>query len=252
MGVLKKRFFACIVLVLLLFLMICILEEHGRKQLKSIFKDGVVTIYDEDGVTDSYTASGRTIVIDAGHGGVDPGKVSIAGTEEKDINLSLALKLKEVLETDGYKVVLTRAADEDTCEGEYTKNGDLKKRVEIINSCDAEFVVSIHQNSYPDSSIHGAQVFYYSKSEEGKNMAECIQNSLLTMDSSNTRKAKSNDSYYLFRYTKCPTVIVECGFLSNPDEEALLMSEEYQTRMVQAIRNGIMQHGKNFQKNAQN
>lgn len=247
----KKRFFACVLLLFLLFAVVCLIEDYNEKKTESAdgaFAEGVVTFYEDGKKTDSYTTNIGTVVIDAGHGGVDPGKVSGSGTVEKDINLSVALKLKPLLEAEGYHVVLTRETDEAICTGSYSKVEDLENRVDIISDSEAAFVISIHQNSYTDSSVHGAQVFYCKESNEGKTIAEFIQNSLLAVDPDNTRLPKSDGSYYLFVHTECPIVIVECGFLSNPEEEKLLLDDEYQNLLAAAIADGIHQYQKSCQK----
>lgn len=185
-----------------------------------------------------------TVVIDPGHGGRDPGKVGVNGALEKDINLAIALKLKNLLEQNDVRVIMTRT--EDT--GLYSENdsnkkkSDLDKRIDIINSSGALFAVSIHQNSFSQSGVKGAQVFYHSQSEQGRKLAEILQKQLIeTIDDGNRRKAKSNTSYYLLKHTTCPLVIVECGYLSNHREAELLLDEEYQEKMAWAIHLGIMQ-----------
>ena len=186
------------------------------------------------------------IVLDAGHGGVDPGKVGVDGQLEKDINLSIVMKLKDALENDSElsaKVILTRTDDsglynEDSIN---KKREDMKNRCEIIEENKPDLVVSIHQNSYHSSSVKGAQVFYYEKSEKGKLLANKIQGHLVT-ELSNGKKGrveKANDNYFLILNVKCPAVIVECGFLSNEDEARLLVDEEYQKKITKAIVNGI-------------
>ena len=186
------------------------------------------------------------IALDAGHGGRDPGKVGVEGQLEKDINLEIVLRLKEELEKDNElnaKVVLTRSDDtgyydEDTVN---KKSADMKKRCEIIEEAKADIVVSIHQNSYHSSSVKGAQVFYYEKSEKGKLLANKIQARLvLSLSEENKgRVEKANDNYYLIMNVKCPAIIVECGFLSNMDEARLLENEEYQKKITKAIIEGI-------------
>lgn len=185
------------------------------------------------------------IVIDAGHGGNDPGKVGINGVEEKVLNLEIAFRLKRMLEAEGIHVVLTREDDN----GLYRTNTnnkkieDMHKRCEIITDAMPIFTVSIHQNSYPEEYVKGAQTFYYGKSQEGKELAERIQASLIErLDSENHRQAKANESYYLLKKTPTPTVIVECGFLSNTQEAELLTTEEYQEQAAWAIHMGIMQY----------
>ena len=185
--------------------------------------------------------SKHTVVLDAGHGGSDPGKVGINGALEKDLNLQITMRIKEMLEKKGIQVVLTRQTDEMLCQANASnrKQEDMKRRVELINEAKPFLAVSIHQNSYTDLQVLGAQVFYYSESEEGKKMAECMQNALLEADPDNTRQAKANDSYYLLKRTQVPTIIVECGFLSNPLEAEKLKTKEYQETIANAIVNGI-------------
>ena len=185
------------------------------------------------------------IVIDAGHGGIDPGKVGINDAEEKVLNLQIALRLKALLESEGIKVVLTRE-DENGLYKEGTKNKkveDMQKRCEIITEAMPVFTISIHQNSYPEEYVKGAQTFYYGKSVEGKELAEIIQASMVErLDKENHRTAKANESYYLLKRTPTPTVIVECGFLSNSQEAELLATEEYQEQVAWAIHMGVMQY----------
>jgi N-acetylmuramoyl-L-alanine amidase len=181
-------------------------------------------------------------VIDAGHGGDDPGKIGINNANEKDVNLQIAKKVKVLLEKQGIEVVMTREEDV-MLAGEDENNKkiqDMKARVQLMNDSGADMVVSIHQNSYTDESIHGAQVFYYTHSTEGKALAEILQEALLEVDSDNTRQAKADDTYYILKRTKSPTVIVECGFLSNSQEADLLITESYQDQLAESIMKGII------------
>lgn len=185
------------------------------------------------------------VVIDAGHGGADPGKVGQSGTLEKEINLSLALKLREYLERDGIQVVLTRETDDGlySAGAQNKKREDMAARVRIISEVQPEFVVSIHQNSYPTAECKGAQMFYYKGSEKSRQLAELLQTTFLeVLQDGNKRQAKENAEYYLLRKTACPIVIAECGFLSNPSEEALLKTEEYQEKVAEALYLGIKQY----------
>ena len=119
----------------------------------------------------------------------------------------------------------------------------MKRRIAIIEEAQPDLTVSIHQNSYPEEYVHGAQVFFYTGSHEGQALAEMIQNQLVEKaDPENTRQIKANDSYYLLKKTGVPIVIVECGFLSNYEEAAKLCSEEYQERVAWAIHMGIVQY----------
>ena len=123
------------------------------------------------------------------------------------------------------------------------KRSDLNKRIEIINSSDAAFAISIHQNSFSQTNVKGAQVFYHTQSEQGRDLAITLQEQLIeTINDGNRRKAKSNTSYYMLKHTTCPLVIVECGYLSNYTEAELLLDEEYQEKMAWAIHLGILQY----------
>ena len=178
----------------------------------------------------------KIVLIDAGHGGADPGKVGINGALEKDINLQVARKVREKLEARGLEVVMTR--EEDIMQG--GKKEDLNKRIQLIEKSKAELVVGIHQNSFTDPEVKGAQVFYYSESEEGKAAAQVMQESLKTVDPSNEREIKANSSFFMLKNTKRTTIIVECGFLSNPEEAGSLVNNEYQEQLAEAICSGIM------------
>lgn len=195
----------------------------------------------------SIPMSSFCIVIDAGHGGADPGKVGINNILEKDINLSIALQLAEQLNSNGISTVLTRDSDIDLANGASNfKSADMRNRCALITEANPIFTISIHQNSYPAENVTGAQVFYYTQSTDGKELATTLQNSLITnADPSNKRQPKANDSYYLLKKTPTPTVIVECGFLTSPSESALLITPEYQEKMVNAIYLGIMEYLEN-------
>ena len=182
------------------------------------------------GSTDAYIKEMPVVVIDAGHGGTDPGKVGVDGSLEKDINLAVAKRLKTYLEQDDIRVIMTRETDT----GLYSdtdsrkKMADMKKRCEIIEESGADLVVSIHQNSYHEESVSGGQVFYYRDSAKGKALAEILQIRFsYVLGEQNRRLPKANGNYYLLLHVKCPIVIVECGFLSNRKEAGLLNSGEY-------------------------
>lgn len=183
----------------------------------------------------------KLVVIDCGHGGSDPGKVGVNDALEKDLNLQIGKRIKKKLEKKGYEVVMTRDKDETLAEeaSSNKKVQDMKARVALINETAPPIAVSIHQNSYQQESVHGAQVFYYSHSTDGEEAAKIMQEALLSADPDNTRQAKANDTYYLLKRTKVPTVIVECGFLSNREEAELLVSEDYQKKLADAIVSGI-------------
>lgn len=185
----------------------------------------------------------NTVVLDAGHGGGDPGKVGVGDVVEKEINLQIAKKVEQLLKKEKVKVIMTREEDAMLAgEGSTgTKSADMKERVRIINEEAPQLAVSIHQNSYQDAVVHGAQVFYYSGSSEGENAAKVMQSALLAVDEDNTRQAKANDTYYLLKRTDVPTIIVECGFLSNPEDAQNLCNEEYQDKVSEAICKGILE-----------
>lgn len=193
-------------------------------------------------VSNQATEGNYTVVLDAGHGGEDPGKVGINGAKEKDINLAIAKKVKKYLEEQKITVYMTREEDCMLAETGSTnkKVEDMKARVEKINDSQANLAVSIHQNSYQEEGVKGAQVFYYSHSQEGQKDAITMQNALLELDASNTRKAKENDTYYILKRTEIPTIIVECGFLSNQEEADLLVTEAYQEDVAKSIVKGII------------
>ena len=184
------------------------------------------------------------VVIDAGHGGSDPGKVGINNQLEKEINLKIAKILKGFLQAEGIEVVMTREDDAGLYDDDASnkKVQDMKRRLEIIETADPVIVVSIHQNSYHEEYVKGAQVFYYSTSENSKQLAEVIQEQLRSLDPDNKREAKGNDSYFLLKKTSKPIVIVECGFLSNREEAEKLSSALYQEKMAWNIHMGIMKY----------
>ena len=163
----------------------------------------------------------------------------------KDINLAIAKRLKWYLEQSDVEVVMSREDDRglyDTSAGS-RKMSDMKNRCARVEESGADLVVSIHQNSYHQEEVSGAQVFYYRKSEKGKRLAEILQKRFdYALGDQNRRKAKPNDNYYLLLHVKCPIVIVECGFLSNWKEAALLKTEEYQDRVAYTLHMGIMEY----------
>ena len=189
-------------------------------------------------------AGKRLVIVDAGHGGNDPGKIGVDDSKEKEINLQIAKKLKVLLEQQDLEVRMTREEDQGLYE-EHSSNKkvqDLKNRCELINGMNPDCVISIHQNSYHQEPISGGQVFYYKTSERGKRLAEILQRRFdYVLGERNTRQAKPNGNYYLLLHVKQPIVIVECGFLSNWKEAADLNAEEYQDRLAWTLHMGIME-----------
>lgn len=191
------------------------------------------------------------VVIDAGHGGIDPGKVGINQALEKDINLLIARKVKRYLELSDVEVIMTREGEDGlySPEDSNKKVQDMKNRVALIDSSGADLAVSIHQNSYSEEYVKGAQVFYYATSIHGQKMAEIMQNTMAeVLDRENRREAKANDSYYLLKKTETPIIIAECGFLSNSEEAKLLMQEDYQDRVAWAIHLGILRYASTMER----
>ncbi len=211
----------------------------------------LVSMYYLAGTAAQYTMSlqkqkeRKIVIIDAGHGGDDPGKVGINGALEKDINLSIAFLVKKYLEQQDVTVVMTRNSDAGLyrAESPNKKIEDLKNRLAVIEAAGALLAVSIHQNSYTSEKVSGAQVFYYESSEEGGKAAELMQQQLRKgVDESNDREAKKNGSYYLLKKSSVPTIIVECGFLSNGEEAERLIQSAYQEKMAWNISIGILQY----------
>ena len=198
--------------------------------------------------TVSLPASGKTIVIDAGHGVPDEGAQSSNGTTEAETNLKIALKLQNLLEQSGCTVILTRSDenaiyDLDSKTLKQKKISDIKNRVKIGNESSADLFVSIHLNKIPQSQYDGWQTFYKEGSEDGARLAKTIQENLnKTIQKENNRIAKTIDKVYIIKYVEIPTTIVECGFLSNPNEEKLLLEDEYQNKLAWGIYNGIIDY----------
>lgn len=210
-----------------------------------VLKEGAKPVISLQTVLEKEEEPRPCVVIDAGHGGADPGKVGVDGSLEKDINLQIAKKLQQFLTAADVDVILTRDGDQ----GLYDENvsnkkvQDMKNRVALIEEKKPVLTVSIHQNSYHEEYVHGAQVFYYAESEESKALAERIQSVLAAeIDPDNARCAKANDSYYLLKKTSTPIVIVECGFLSNRAEAQKLSSEHYQEKAAWAVHLAVLQH----------
>lgn len=188
------------------------------------------------------TAGEITVLLDAGHGGFDGG-ASVDGIMEKHINLSLAKKLSDVLTQKGIRVIMTREEDKALSDGSDTssKRQDMRRRRALMEEHPTAIFMSIHMNKFEQSSCKGAQVFYGKKNEKSELLAECIQAAIKRdVLPDNHRKAKkAGDNIYLLSGAHQPAVIVECGFLSNPEEFKLLQTEEYQQKMANAIATGL-------------
>lgn len=189
------------------------------------------------------------IILDAGHGGMDGGCVSYNGVSEKGINLNIMLNLKALLEAYGYEVVVTRDSDtsihDEGIEGlSAQKKSDMKNRLEIFNSCENAIAVSVHQNQFTDPKYSGAQMFYTNTNPESEHLALALQQAFVdNLQPENTREVKlTGDELYLIYYAKVPSVMIECGFLSNPEEADLLQTEDYQKKVAFTIFKGINEY----------
>jgi len=188
--------------------------------------------------------SGRPkIVIDAGHGGIDGGTTSCTGVLESILNLEISKRLDPLFRLLGYETVLTRTGpDSVATEGEtirQQKISDLKNRVQMVEDADNALLISIHQNFYPGSRYAGPQVFY---NAAGKELAATVQKGLNRISISKERSSKKSEGVYLMEHTKVPAILVECGFLSNPQEEALLRQADYQKKLCAALVAAVVEY----------
>lgn len=192
----------------------------------------------------------KTIIVDAGHGGIDPGSMTDdQSVKEKDVNLKITKKVKELLEASGAMVILTRNDDTSlyteqagkTIRQKYNEN--LKNRKKIIQESSADMFISIHLNKFQESKYYGAQTFYPAGKEDDKQLATYIQGELKrVVDKTNNRKIKSTNDIYLIKDNEIPSTLIECGFLSNDKEAKLLNDEEYQDRIAWSIYVGIQKY----------
>ncbi len=200
--------------------------------------------------TFSLATASKVIVIDPGHGGHDPGKVGSQGIYEDEINLEIGMKLKGYLEQSGATVIMTRMDDSylEGPAGNTHKRKDMSFRKQVMQISEADIVVSLHQNAFTQPQVRGAQVFYYEASPQAKELAQAIQDSIGEYaDPTNKRKIKSSKDYYILKESQMPGIIIECGFLTNPEEEQLLVSEAYQDKMAWAIYRGIITYFEKLQ-----
>ena len=199
----------------------------------------------------STPSSGKVIVVDAGHGTPDEGAESSKGTTEAETNLKIALKLQNLLEQSGCTVILTRSDEQaiydlDKQTLREKKISDIRNRVKIGNSSSADMFVSIHLNKIPQQQYWGWQCFYNSKNQESIKLAKTLQSSLNeSIQKENKRIAMKLESVYIMKHVEIPISIVECGFLSNPEEEQLLLSDEYQDKLAWGIYSGIIEYFNN-------
>ena len=202
----------------------------------------------EEQTVAAFPMRNRIIVIDAGHGGPDGGASDATGVCEKDINLNIAKYLEVYLKQSGAKVVMTRTKDvslhtNDNASVKNRKREDLLKRKEIANTSGADMMISIHLNCFEQTKYNGAQVFYETNFAESKALATAIQKAMReNLNPNNNRlEQKINDTKIQFQNLSVPSVLVECGFLSNPEEASLLKTPEYQQKTALAVYLGIIQ-----------
>lgn len=198
--------------------------------------------------TVSLSVSGKVVVVDAGHGTPDEGAESEDGTTEAEINLKIALKLQNLLEQSGCTVILTRSDEDgiydiDSKTLKEKKVSDIKNRVKIGNESSADIFVSIHLNKIDEQQYDGWQTFYNENSSQGEKLATLIQENLNeSIPKDNDRVALTIDNIYIIDNVEIPTTIVECGFLSNPEEKESLLDDTYQNRLAWGIYNGIVDY----------
>lgn len=189
----------------------------------------------------------KVVLIDAGHGGIDAG-ASDNGAVEKEINLEIARRLQEYIEESGGVAILTRSEDVSTADKNRSKDltqkkSDLMERKKAIEKYNVDVFVSIHMNKFSQDKYHGAQVFYPSDSSESKKLGELMQETLReTLDKDNNRKAKADNSIYVLKDNEVPSVLIECGFLSNEEEAAKFKMPEYRQKVAWAIYLGLTKY----------
>ena len=243
MIIINKKRMLLIVFTLIMSISVC---QMNTKNIEKVNK--YIENKENTKMVNAVPVSNKVIVIDAGHGNPDGGAVGNTGTIEADINLKIALKLQKVLEESGAVVILTRSDENGIYDNEEESIGkkkvsDIKNRVKIGNKSSADIFVSIHLNKLEQKQYDGWQTFYKKSSDDGKKLAECIQNALNeNMDKENNRIAKNIDNVYIIKNVEIPTTIVECGFLSNYEEEEKLRKEEYQDKLAYGIYIGIMNY----------
>ena len=226
-------------------------REKGTLIIALLLAIGLVTWTGGSRVVQTLARGGmaRTLVVDAGHGGFDGGAVGATGTTEQDINLSIAQRVQSLAGFFGVSTTMTRtneqALDYDPSRPvRDNKVADIKAREQLVQNEKNPVFVSIHLNKFSDPQYHGAQVFYSSNHAGSRALAELLQAALIAgCDPSNNRQARpAEQSIYLMKVLTCPAVIVECGFLSNPAEEALLGDEEYHKKLAACIVAGYLQY----------
>lgn len=185
----------------------------------------------------------KVVVIDAGHGGRDAGASGSSGLKEKDVNLEIAKRLKRYIEVGGGTAIMIREEDNGlySIDSPNKKKEDMKNRKQIIEESNADILISIHLNSFPQLQYYGAQVFYFKDSAASKQFAGIMQQEMRRiLDRNNDRVEKSTSEYFILKGNDIPSILIECGFLSNPEEERLLAQPEYQEKIAWSIYAGIL------------
>ena len=198
--------------------------------------------------TSADTAKKQVIVIDPGHGGLDSGAVGVTGVLEKDVNLSIVLALRDMFEMSGFEVVLTRNEDisiyDTGVEGiRNQKMSDMDNRLEIVQSYPDSIFLCVHQNNFTDPQYFGGQMFYNDNNPNNRTLAQIMQNRFAVLQTGNDREIKlTGDELYLLKSNKNPSLMIECGFLSNPEEEQKLATREYQQQVAFTIYSGVLEY----------
>lgn len=201
--------------------------------------------------TESAGIEGLKVVVDPGHGDTDVGTIGVStGRYEKEVNLEIGLKLKEALEKEGVTVVMTRESDEPIAAADETdiakrKEADMQKREQIITEAKADMYIGVHQNSFESAEACGPQIFYYTDSSAGKQLAQCIQQAMNDALEIREPRKVNFGRYRLLKPGGQPSVTVECGFFTNPEEEKKLQTDDYQDKVVAAIVEGIKYYKSN-------
>ena len=202
-----------------------------------LFSIIIISIFNVNASNLTFPLLGKTIYLDAGHGGVDNG-ATVNNVHEKDLNLQIVYKLKETLTSAGATVLLTRKDDNDISNPNalYRKKSDFDNRIKLINNSNADLYISIHQNIYQNKKYSGPQVFYVKNNQK---LAEIMQNTL-NKYLNTKRKVKTINNTYMYKLLKKKGILIECGFISNDNERYKLKTEEYQLKLSKIITEGII------------
>ena len=237
--------------------LMCLLSVFASfTQSKNIYSDDTEKVFSR--TTLEVNKKNYRVIIDAGHGEPDGGAVTSDGVKESALNLQIAQKLEEILIDDGMEVIMTRKDENNIADTDKQskirdmKVSDINNRIKIANESNADFLISIHMNKYNGTGCKGWQTFYNKNSENGKKLAEAIQEGIKeVVQTDNKRTALKIENIKLVDKSTIPTVIVECGFISNPEEKILLQSDEYQEKLAEGIANGTKKYIEEIEKNAE-